>query len=333
MPFPLRPLLLGLIAGAIMTCAVPHARADGLADWKAEFPKTNFSRTAIDLSEIDFDGPTRDMIVAIDAPTFRPVSEIGEDDIGPQEPVLSIDIDGDRRAYPLRMMLWHEIVNDTVGGVPVLVTFCPLCNSGSVFDRRVDGQELRFGNTGRLRHFDMVMYDDVTESWWQQFLGEAIVGEMKGARLKVLPARLESVERFRARAPDGKLMVPENPMIRPYGMTPHTGKDGSKVPASWVPYPLPEGVKPYDRVVVVGEQAWLLSALRRRKTLKQGELELTWIPGQNSVHDTEVIAESRDVGNVVVRRKTPAGLQDVPYDVTFAFTFRAFRPDGKLHLE
>ena len=77
--------------------------------------------------------------------------------IGPLEPVLSLVVGGDARAYPLRVLLFHEIVNDVVGGVPVLVTYCPLCNSGVVFDRRLDGDVLTFGNTGRLRHFDMVM--------------------------------------------------------------------------------------------------------------------------------------------------------------------------------
>lgn len=121
--------------------------------------------------------------------------------IGLKEPVLSIGINGDFRAYPLRILLWHEIVNDTVGGVPILVSYCPLCNSGVIFDRRVDGEVLRFGNTGRIRHFDMVMYDHNPESRWQQFLGEAIVGDMTGTRMKALPARLESLKNFIARAP------------------------------------------------------------------------------------------------------------------------------------
>ena len=88
------------------------------------------------------------------------------------------------------------------------MSFCPLCASGVVFDRRKDGRRFDFGNTGRIRHYDMVMYDHQTESFWQQFLGEAIVGELTGVRLDPMPSRLESLDRFRARAPEGQVLVP-----------------------------------------------------------------------------------------------------------------------------
>ncbi len=96
------------------------------------------------------------------------------------EPVISVIINGDARAYPLHILLWHEIVNETISGVPGLVPYCPLCNSGVAFDRRLGGRTLNFGNTGRTRHFDMVMYDKETEGWWQQFLGEALIGSLTG---------------------------------------------------------------------------------------------------------------------------------------------------------
>jgi Protein of unknown function (DUF3179) len=118
--------------------------------------------------------------------------------------VIGVVIDGDARAYPLRILIWHEIVNDVVGGVPVAVTYCPLCNTGIAFDRRVGEQVLELGTTGKLRNSDLVMYDRATESWWQQFLGEAIVGELTGARLTMLPSRLESFANFRERAPEGQ---------------------------------------------------------------------------------------------------------------------------------
>ena len=177
------------------------AFAEGPAAWRLEFPKTDFDRRAVDYDEIVFDGATRDQIAPIYDPTFVPVAAAMG--IGPLEPVLSLVVGGDARAYPLRVLLFHEIVNDVVGGLPVLVTYCPLCNSGVVFDRRLDGDVLTFGNTGRLRHFDMVMYDEQTESWWQQFLGAALIGALTGRALAVVPARLESLARFRARFPDG----------------------------------------------------------------------------------------------------------------------------------
>ena len=308
------------------------AVADGPKDWEPEFPLTDFSLTAIDFEEIVTDGPRRDQIPPIDDPQFVPVA--GIEGIGAQEPVLSIGINGDFRAYPLRILLWHEIVNDTIGGVPVLISYCPLCNSGVVFDRRLDDAVIEFGNTGRIRHFDMVMYDKATESWWQQFSGEAIIGGLTGQRMKPLPARLESVEKFRDRAPDGVVLVPNDETIRPYGQTPYVRMDRQRLPRDRFGFGLPREVEPVARVVVVGEEAWLLDLLQEAGRVESGDLVLTWEPGQNSIHDRQRISESRDVGNVIVQRRTAAGgLEDAPYDVSFAFAFSAFVPEGTLHLE
>lgn len=306
-----------------------------LALWKSEFPLTDFSRAVVPLAEIEDDGNFRDTIVSIDAPRFQPVSALTA--MGPLEPVLSIGIDGDFRAYPLRMLLWHEIVNDVVGGVPVLVTYCPLCNSGVVYDRRLNGEVLSFGNTGRIRHADMVMYDHALESWWQQFTGEAIVGAQAGAMLRALPARLESLTRFRARAPRGWVMIPADVMQQPYGETPYFGTD-----ALWdtqspnlvherYPSDLPDTVSPLTRVVVVGDRAWSLDHLRTFGRVETDGLILTWQPGQNSIHDSAWIPAGRDVGNIVVQKIAADGtLRDVVYDVTFVFAFRNFRPDGEI---
>ncbi|MFQ5971552.1 MAG: DUF3179 domain-containing protein [Alphaproteobacteria bacterium] len=328
----------GSIIGAVLAVLLassPIARGQTVFEWVDEFPRTDFSQRAIPLKEIVSDGAVRDSIPPIDDPVFVPVSEAG--DVGDLEPVLSIGIEGDFRAYPLRILLWHEIVNDVVGGVPVLVSYCPLCNSGVVFDRRLDDEVLEFGNTGRIRHFDMVMYDKSTESWWQQFLGEALVGARTGQRLKPLPARLESLARFRERAPDGKLLVPNDDTARPYGETPYEGMDSTPLPPSLArqrfPYDLPPNVDPLARVVVVGDEAWTLGLLRATGTLERGDLVLTWVPGQNSIHDASMISEGRDVGNVIVQRRTEDGLVDTPYDVTFAFAFGAFVPAGTLHTE
>lgn len=313
--------------------AFPAAFAQGLPKWQSEFPKTDFETRVIALSEIDDDGNTRDSIPPVGNPKYMAVSEVR--DIGPLEPVLSVGINGDDRAYPLRILLWHEIVNEEIGGVPVLISYCPLCNSGVVFDRRVDGQLLEFGNTGRLRHQDMVMYDKQSESWWQQFTGRAIIGALSGKTMKVLPARLESLERFRERAPAGKVLVPEDENARPYGASPYVGMDSQVIPrvlrAIHFPYPLPDEVRVMERVVVVEGEAWTLAHLRENTPVEKDGLVLSWEPGQNSIHDAQLISRSRDVGNVVVQRRTPNGAEDVPYDVVFAFSFRAFHPDGELH--
>ena len=92
------------------------------------------------------------------------------------------------KAYPLSILIWHEIVNDEIGGEPVTVTYCPLCNTTIAFDRNFDGQVLEFGTTGRLRHSDLVMYDRQSETWWQQATGEGLVGQYAGDRLTLIPA-------------------------------------------------------------------------------------------------------------------------------------------------
>ena len=171
--------------------------------------KTEFNKARVSWEEIVSGGPPKDGIPSIDDPMFKSVVE--DKELTPSDPVVGLAIGGDARAYPLRILIWHEIVNDTVAGVPVTVTYCPLCNSAVVFDRRVPPHVLDFGTTGKLRNSDLVMYDRQTESWWQQFTGEAIVGALTGTQLKLLPARLESFAEFKARHPAGQLLVPTDP--------------------------------------------------------------------------------------------------------------------------
>lgn len=323
-----------LALAAALLVGAAGASAD-LELWKSEFPLTDFARSQVPLAEIEDDGNYRDTISPIDDPVFQPVEALTA--MGPLEPVLSLIIDGDARAYPLRMLLWHEIVNDIVGGVPVLVSYCPLCNSGVVYDRRIDGQAVAFGNTGRIRHADMVMYDRATESWWQQFTGEAIVGSRAGTLLRALPARLESLARFRARAPGGKVMIPADVMRQPYGETPYFHMDrlwdtqSRTMVRERFPSDLPADISPLTRVVAVGDQAWSVDLVRARGRVEADGLVLTWHAGQNSIHDSAWIPAGRDVGNIVVQKTGPDGaLRDVPYDVTFAFAFRTFRPAGEI---
>jgi hypothetical protein len=106
-------------------------------EWRAEWPGTDFIQRTIDLSEIGSGGPPKNGIPAIDDPQFKPVGEVS--DLAASEPVITLSVQNDTRAYPLRVLTWHEIVNDTVGGRPVAVTYCPLCNTAIAFERRVDG--------------------------------------------------------------------------------------------------------------------------------------------------------------------------------------------------
>ncbi len=324
--------LLAVAAALLLLGVGDGARSQPGPGWwlGLQWPRTEFSKTSVDFGEIRSGCPWKDCISSIDNPRFEPLDEVTLPD---REPVIGLRIGDDVRAYPLRILIRHEIVNDVVGGVPVVVTFCPLCNTSVVFERTVDGRVLEFGVTGKLRNSDLVMYDRQTESWWQQFLGEAIVGEMTGARLEFLPARIESFAKFRARAPRGKVLVPNNPGARGYGINPYPEYDSSSFPFLYEGS-LPEAIGPLERVVRVGEEAWSLALVRERKTITKGDLVIRWEPGQASALDTAVIAEGFDVGNVTVQRKNAGGaLEDVPYSVDFAFAFHSFHPAVPIHTE
>ena len=186
--------------------------------------RTDFSRRTVALAEIVSGGPPKDGIPAIDRPQFESVAGAAVW-LHDREPVVVVEIGEFARAYPLQILIWHEIVNDEVGGTPVAVTFCPLCNTALAFDRRLDGHVLDFGATGRLRHSDLVMYDRQTESWWQQATGEGIVGAYAGKRLRWLPAPLTSWRDFRDAYPAGRVLSRNTGHNRPYGRNPYERYD------------------------------------------------------------------------------------------------------------
>jgi len=303
--------------------------------WANAWPATDFSKSLVAFDEIMSGGPPKDGIPAIDQPVFAPAGTIT--DIGPQEPVITVREGGAVKAYPVRILMWHEIVNDTVGGLPLVITYCPLCNAALVYERTVDGEVLDFGTSGKLRHSDLVMYDRQTESWWQQFTGESIVGARTGTQLTLYPARLESYALFKERYPDGRVLIPSDPGLRDYGRNPYPSYDM----AGAVPFlfrgEMPEGIEPMARVVAIetadGPQAWSLTLLREVGEITTGDILLSWQPGQASALDTSRVSHGWDVGNVTVQRLNNGQSVDLPYDVTFAFAFHAFRPDSPIHTQ
>ncbi len=291
--------------------------------WRSEWPDTDFSRTTVDSwAEILSGGPPRDGIPALSAPAFRPAA--GARDIGLREPVITLALNGDIRAYPLRYLTWHEIVNDTVGGVPVAVTFCPLCNSAITFDRRVADRVLEFGVTGKLRHSDMVMYDRQTESWWQQAEGVGIVGAMTGVKLTQIPTWTESWAAFTDRHPQGQVMAQPDHR-RDYGRNPYSGYDSAARPFLYSGAPPPHGIAPLERVIRVGARAWPLSRLTKATQIDEAGITISWTGAQASALDTGKISEGREISSIRVRDS--AG-RDLAHDVMFAFAFHAFWPEG-----
>jgi hypothetical protein len=286
------------------------------------WPDTDFTRSEIDLSEVIRGGPPKDGIPALTQPVF--IEAAAETRLSGREPVMSVALPGEAaRAYPIRYLMWHEIVNDRIGDTPVTVTFCPLCNAGMVFDPRLDGRTLSFGVSGLLRHSDMIMYDRATESWWQQAIGQGIVGTYAGRSLKQLPALMESWDAFRAAHADG-LVMDEPDWSRAYGSNPYAGYDTSR-PFLYDGVNPPHGIDPLERVVRVGNRAWPLTRLSQSGELREAGLILTWTEGQASALDSRSIGRGREVGNI---RVTDGAGRAVVHDIPFAFAFHAFHPDG-----
>ncbi len=316
----LKPLILAAAIGLGLAAAAPASPQF----WSYEWPNTDFSKTSVDdWSEILSGGPPKDGIPALSDPQF--VRASAETRIEDREPVITVEIgNATPRAYPIRYLTWHEIVNDTIGGVPVAVTFCPLCNSGITFDRRVKGRVLSFGVSGKLRYSDMVMYDRETESWWQQAIGEGIVGHFTGTTLTQMPSWMESWGEFKTRNPEGLVMNQPN-YRRTYGRNPYVRYDSSNRPFLYNGEMPPHGIPALARVVRVGNRAWPVARLADIGELREAGFTLTWRSGQASALDSAQIAKGKDVGTIRVKK----GGRDVPHDVMFAFAFHAFYPNGK----
>lgn len=325
----LAPNLRSFVIALGLVFAVATQAAADPRHWKRAGFTTDFSKTAVPFSEIFSGGPPKDGIPSIDAPSFAPVSDI--DWLEDLEPVIRLEIDGVVKAYPLQVLIWHEIVNDTIAGREVAVTYCPLCNSSVVFDRRLDGKTLDFGTTGLLRNSDLVMYDRQTESWWQQFTGEAIVGAFVGRELQMIPSRVESFASLRDTTPNALVLQRPASARRDYGRNPYVGYDSRNAPYPFYQGDLPEGINPMARVVVVRDgddiHAVTLAQLRETGRASFGAVEVRWREGQASILDTSRAAKGRDIGNVTAIKRLGGEETDLVHDVTFAFVIHAFHPD------
>ena len=268
-------------------------------DWK-----TDFSRVAVPLAEIASGGPGRDGIPPIDQPRFVDPSD-ASGWLKPNEPVILFEHGAEARAYPLQIMIWHEIVDDTVDGVPILITFCPLCNTAIAFDRRVDGRTLRFGTTGNLRDSDLVMWsNDPGETWWQQITGEGIVGDLAGRRLVALPAQIVSFGDFATAFPNGQVLSRETGYRRAYGQNPYVGYDDVQSSPFLFSGRADKRLPPMERVVTVelgGDTvAYPFRELRRVQVVNNAvgdtPIGVLFQGGTSSPLDQASISASRDVG-------------------------------------
>jgi hypothetical protein len=269
----------------------------------AEF-KTDFARHTVPYSDILSGGPPKDGIPAIDKPVFVPVTD-ADTWLRPAEAVARVVINGDARAYPVQVLMWHEIVNDRVGTVPVTVTYCPLCNTAIAFEREFDGSLLDFGTTGRLRYSNMVMYDRQSESWWQQGTGEAIAGQHAGRKLVQRPVTLIAWSDFKKAHPNGTVLSRDTGITRRYGQNPYAGYDAPDKPPFLYQGPdTPKQLAPLTRVLALDVNGdaiafpYLALADRHVITAVVGgqAVVVMWAAGAASPLDSPQVAEGRDVG-------------------------------------
>lgn len=207
---------LGFARSMAQGCQPAHLR---VLNWT-----TDFCNSIVDFDEILVGNPTKDGIPALLNPKLEPVEEAAAW-LSDRSPVIAVEIDGEARAYPQAILMWHEIANDEIAGLPVAVTFCPLCNSSISFDRRVGDALLDFGVSGFLRNSDLVMYDRQSETWWQQLTGEGLVGAYAGALLDIVPSQVISFASFAERHPQGLVLSRDTGFSRQYGINPYRDYD------------------------------------------------------------------------------------------------------------
>lgn len=186
---------------------------------------TDTSKSSIDQSKILTGGPGKDGIPALFNPKFEEINNVNLSD---KQVGILVEFDGVARFYPFNIMVWHEIVNDSIGGTHFAATFCPLCSTAIVFDRSVNGEVLEFGVSGLLYESNLLMYDKKTESLWSQALGQAVVGDYTGTKLKILPVQQLTFAQVQKNYPNAEVLSEDTGHIRDYKRNPYSGYEDSE---------------------------------------------------------------------------------------------------------
>lgn len=268
-------------------------------------PDVDLSKRTVSLTELESGGVGADAgIPSLHHPEFE-ILERASDWITPREPVITLEVGDEARIYPIQILIWHEVVNDVLGGEPVLVTFCPLCYTAIAFDRRVDGQVRDFGVSGLLRESDLVLYDYQTTTLWQQLTGDAIVGTDAGQRLRFLPAQLVAFEDARKQYPDALVLSRETGFSRSYGTNPYAGYDDIDSGTIFSTSFADDGRLPAKAQVLTFEIGGEAVAIPFDRLSNEVVVEATvggipvvafWQPGTNAALDARSIPDGRDIG-------------------------------------
>ena len=321
------------VIAARQATLVPAAPADlqRAREWRIQQWSTNFQIASVALTELQTNGLERYRAEPIDLPRFVDIQK-ADTLLDPRDPLIALAVGSDARAYPLRFLVWHEVVNDVVDGQPLLVTYDPRTNAAQVFERRLLGSAMRFRAVDGLYRGGRLLWDSLTQSWWRQFTGEAIVGDYTGLRLQPRPSLLVSYAEFRRTFPQGRVLGPNSRPDRDeesdYGATNYAGYESSLEPPPFfdgVPDPR---LPPTARVLALelNDQAaafdfgYLASQRVVNDNVGGQSIVALWSPGALSVLDTPRIADARDVGMAVVHGREVDGRL-----LTFEFADGAFR--------
>ncbi len=266
----------------------------------------------VDPSRIISGGVSPDGIPPIDSPNFLCPDEV--DFLSDTEPVLSLTIGSDARAYPVQIMTWHEIVNDVVDGIPVTVTYCPLCNSAVSHGRQLGERVLDFGTSGFLYNSSLVMYDRQTETLWTHFEGRAVIGELEGAELEYFPVSIVPWGEWKKANPDGRVLdrvyIENGYPLRSYGQNPYVDylRNERILDPNVGADQTDERLSPKTLVIGIRTESTATALVREEISAKGAvdfqfdNLDLTawYLPGTNSALDTRNIASGLDIGSIAV---------------------------------
>lgn len=279
----------------------------------------------IPIHEIHQGGPPRDGIPSIDDPEFEEAKSA--DWMRDGDLVVAVGVGEEQRAYPIRILVWHEIVNDTVGGKPVAVTYCPLCGTAMTFERKIDGRELTFGVSGLLYQSDVLMFDRETESLWSQLAMESVSGEFVGTKLSWIPSRLQTWESWKAEHPGGRVLSRDTGSPRAYDRMPYEGYEDR--PQLMFPVPAHRtelGNKEWVLGVLVGEEAVALPEKALASLAENGETLLEVDVGETGKGGGKVEVQYYSESRRAVVRDLQ-GDRELPVVHVFWFAWQAFYPE------
>jgi hypothetical protein len=270
-------------------------------------------------SKIKSGGPPQDGIPSIDSPKFITVEEADEW-IADNELALAINYKGIKRVYPLQILVWHEIVNETIAGDPLLITYCPLCGSGIAFERKINGKEVEFGTSGKLYNSNLVMYDRMTETYWTQIDGKAIIGELTGMELNDVSIDTVVWRDWKKEHPDSEVLSKDTGFSRQYGRDPY----GNYYEDSFVMFPVEhEDNRVHPKTVIFGiEVNGFYKAYREDDLLKNPVIE-------DTVNGVKIRVTRSTDGTVRVMNQDTG--EEIVKERDFWFAWYAFHPDTALY--